>query len=184
MRSEGRDICAYMAAATGPAPAMVSAEAPDRCPACQASSLRIVDGMRIPTNMLRGSLPAPASRPTAITTTPPNPTEHVRLIRSSLPSSDVRLALGCSRRLAQSCGPISIAWHGAPAEDHVLSMRSLEVPHARDDATLRVRGEAPADLRRLRRDRSHRRRAGPLQRLARRTSLCRSSRRVYVEGRF
>lgn len=59
------------ATTTGPAPATVNAEAAARCPASHASSLRIVDGMRIPARRFLGNRPAAAIRPSAITIAPP-----------------------------------------------------------------------------------------------------------------
>ena len=61
------------ATTTGPKPAVVSAEAAARCPARHASSLRIVDGMRIPAKMFLGKRPFAAIRPSTRTITPPNP---------------------------------------------------------------------------------------------------------------
>jgi len=77
-----RTVCALLpglfaatmtATTTGPKPAVVSAEAAARCPARHASSLRIVDGMRIPAKMFLGNRPVAAICPSATTITPPNP---------------------------------------------------------------------------------------------------------------
>ena len=61
------------ATAIGPMPETVSAEAAARCPARHASSLRNVDGMRMPANRFLGNRPAAATRPSATMTTPLNP---------------------------------------------------------------------------------------------------------------
>ncbi len=61
------------ATTTGPKPAAVNAEAAARCPARQASSLRNVDGRRIPAKRFLGNRPVAAMRPSPTTTTPPNP---------------------------------------------------------------------------------------------------------------
>lgn len=65
---------ATMTATTiGPKPAVVNAEAAARCPARHASSLRSVDGMRIPAKMFLGNRPVAAIRPSTTTITPPSP---------------------------------------------------------------------------------------------------------------
>jgi len=61
------------ATTTGPKPAAVNAEAAARCPARQASSLRNVDGRRIPAKRFLGNRSVAAMRPSPTTTTPPNP---------------------------------------------------------------------------------------------------------------
>lgn len=74
-----------MAATTiGPKPATVNAEAAAWCPARHASSLRIVDGIRIPPKMFLGNRPVAAIRPNPTTIAPPTPNliaplTHVRL---------------------------------------------------------------------------------------------------------
>jgi hypothetical protein len=71
----GRGLLAptITAIATGPTPAAVSAEAAARCPALHASSLRIVDGIRIPAKGFLGNFPIAAMRPSAINVAPANP---------------------------------------------------------------------------------------------------------------
>ena len=69
----GLDTATMSAAANGPRPAVVKAAAAARCPASHASSLRIVDGMRMPAKRFLRNRPAAAIRPSTTTMTPPNP---------------------------------------------------------------------------------------------------------------
>ncbi len=57
----------------GPRPAAFKAGAAALCPANHAASLRIVDGMRMPTKGFLGNRPSDAIRPIANTMTPPIP---------------------------------------------------------------------------------------------------------------
>lgn len=63
-----------------PSPATVSADAAARCPAIHASSLRIVEGMRMPANTFLGSRSAAARRPTPAKIKPLKPLRNVRFI--------------------------------------------------------------------------------------------------------
>ncbi len=67
---DGRFAATTAATTTGPSPATVNAVDAARCPASHASSVRRVDGIRIPAKRFLGNRPAAAIRPTTIMITP------------------------------------------------------------------------------------------------------------------
>jgi len=99
----GRVAASTTARTTGRTPAAVNATAAASCPACHASSLLSVEGMRMPTRTFLGKRPRAAKRPTENTIAPLSPNLSALSTRTRL-AIPVRMTAGAGRHAKGAAG--------------------------------------------------------------------------------